>query len=106
MNDIYTTQKGKMKIEVIEFYPNDKKDSKVLGSMHVYVEDLDLDIRGILFIKHKDKWIVRMPHKRYIDDGKTKMFPVVAFTNRVKMEEMLDQIKEKGIKYIEELSEK
>lgn len=93
-----------MDIEIVDFYPDTTKDQKKqkCGTMHIYIPSLDLDVRGILFIQHKNSWVIRMPHKQAIDEGKKVFYPVISFTNIDKMKKLLTQIREKGVKYIQE----
>jgi len=92
-----------MEVEIIEFYPQkDTKEGLKCGTLHVYIADLGLDIRGIRFIKAKKEWIMQMPHKRAIDGGKVVFYPIISFTDIEKMKELLMKIKEKGVSYIKQ----
>ena len=74
-----------MNIEIVGFYPLvfDKKKPFLEGTLHIYIIDLDIDIRGIYVINQKKRWIFRMPHKRTIDsDTKESVgYPIFSFTN-------------------------
>lgn len=91
-----------MKIEVVEFYHDETLTKQKLkhGTMHIYIIDLQIDIRGIRWFKTKKKWIMRMPHLIGIEDGKRVFYPVVTFTDTEKMNELLTEIKTKGLAYI------
>lgn len=79
-----------MKFEFVEFYPNSEDLTKIrskgiiIGSAHIYAYegDVQLDIRGVLVIKVKDKFVMRMPCRTVIDP-ETKMrvtYPIFAFS--------------------------
>lgn len=93
-----------MKLEVIEFYPERRDDGKQLleGSMHVYLPDLDVDLRGVRVIKRKNHWKFITPRKQGVDQD-TQLpvkYPVFTFANVKKHKELLDQIQTKGKEYI------
>jgi len=102
-----------MEVEIQEFYWDEeppqneepirkKKNKGKSGTLHIYLPQIDLDIRGILFIKHKNGWIMRMPHKTAFENGKRVFYPVLTFVNLDTMKELILQIKEKGTKFIED----
>lgn len=91
-----------MEIEIVEYYPEiatTKKKCKQ-GTMHVYIIDIGMDIRGIRWIKTKKQWIMLMPHMPALDEGKRVFYPVISFTDIDKMKDLLTQIKQKGLDYI------
>ncbi len=89
-------------IEIVEFYPEkDTKKGEKSGSLHVYITNLGMDIRGIRCIKTKRGWVTLMPHKTGRDEGKKVFYPVITFTDMEVMKNLVTQIKEKGIAYIE-----
>jgi hypothetical protein len=102
-----------MNIEIQEFYWDSneqftwnktakKKKKGRSGTLHIYITDLDLDIRGIVFIERpKKQWVIRMPHKTAFEDGKRVFYPVLTFVNLDTMKDLLLQIREKGVAYIE-----
>ena len=95
-----------MKIEVVEFYPFYRMDDleRIAGTLHVYLIDLEMDIRGILFKKHKDRWFFHMPHSKAIDPetNKCEKFPIITFTDNEKNRALMKSIREEGMKYIQE----
>src|SRR4029077_16940228 len=99
----YKQKRQYMEIEIVEFYPepNTKKGEKC-GTLHVYLTNIGMDIRGIRCIKTKRGWVTLMPHKQGWEDGKRVFYPVVSFTDIEIMKKLLLQIKEKGIAYIKE----
>lgn len=100
-----------MNVEVIEFYPAKKCDSKNLieGTMHVYIQDLDLDLRGIKVKMTKKRfWFFQIPHRRGWDPETQQMvkFPLISFPSKEKHRELIKQIYEKGKEYIESMQRK
>jgi hypothetical protein len=84
-----------MKIEFVDFYPfqnEERKNKKILGTCHIYIEDFDMDIRGIRVITHKKGFIFKMPYGFQIDPcTKTLVhFPFISFTNRAKLQDIFD----------------
>ena len=81
-----------MKVEVIEFYQdlNDKKKKILRGSAHVYLEELDIDLRGVDVVFDNGKpWITLPTIINYdLDQKKDVMFPVIQFSNREKTMDM------------------
>jgi len=95
-----------MKIEIVEFYPHrPHKKYKLSGSLHIYLCDLDIDLRGVLVRNTKpDRWLFFLPTlKEYDPEEKKKItFPVFNFTDRAKNREIIDALHKQGIPYIKE----
>jgi hypothetical protein len=95
-----------MNIEIVEFYPNKDfpKNRKLLGHLHVYLIDYDMDIRCVSVIKRnvkKNDYLVLLPSRMVIDEeGKSVRIPLISFANRDKHKMLLEEIKKKGIEYI------
>ena len=79
-----------MEIEVQEFYPlkegKEQKNGKI-GTLHVYLPSLDLDIRGIAVFKKKRHYFIQPPS--YYGPDKVR-YPAVSFVN---LETQVDFIK-------------
>lgn len=95
-----------MKIEIVEFYENkfDKKKKTLIGSLHIYLIDIDWDLRGIYVKKEKNKWFFGLPNYKSKDKETNKLvtFPVIIPTNLDKKRELINDIRKQGIKYISE----
>jgi hypothetical protein len=52
-----------MKIEVVEFYPvkKGKPDQKLLGTLHVYLIEEEMDLRGVQVYKIPKGYFIRPP---------------------------------------------
>lgn len=95
-----------MDVEIVEFYPIKdtlKENGYLSGTLHVYVIDLDLDVRGF-YIKKSDRgWVVRMPQFVGKDiNGESYKYPSIDFTNREKQKSLIKSVRAAGRKYIEE----
>jgi hypothetical protein len=98
-----------MKVEIVEFYPAEKQAPNVLrGSLHVYIIDLKMDLRGVLVLKIKNKWNFFLPRHSAIDsETKNKVFyPIINFTDSKKNKELRDSIRYEGKKYIEKMMQR
>lgn len=93
-----------MDVEVVEFYTLERDDEKQIlkGSLHVYLPDIDADLRGVMVRKRKDSWFFGLPTLFGVDPetGKRVKFPVFAFVNREKTDELKRLIRERGKDYI------
>lgn len=75
-----------LKMEVVAFYEYERDDSKkfLSGSCHVYLIDLNIDLRGLRVVKNKDRWRIKIPY--YIThDKETKqkvMYPIFTFADK------------------------
>lgn len=93
-----------MKLQIVEFYEdeNDKKNKKLTGSMHVYLVDYDIDIRGVdVSLDDGKPWITLPSIIRY--DKITKQdvrFPVLQFGNRQKTLKLRAALIKAALEYI------
>ncbi len=92
-----------MKIEIVEFYP--KVGKAFIGSMHIYVPHLDLDIRGVMVKPAKGKYYFVMPFNYYSDEETQKKgkYPVVGFGNRATYLALIDAINKEGNLYMDRI---
>ncbi len=96
-----------MNIEIVEFYLWEIDDKKgiLLGSLHVYLEDIKAHLRGVLVKKRKNSWYFGLPCKF---EGKTNgtskdkraRYPVFSYEDREKTLELRNLIIEMGKDYI------
>lgn len=92
-----------MKVEIVGFYKNIDRKFKMIGTMHIYLVDLDLDIRGIVVNKGaKGRWFYRMPGRHGLDPETKEMmwYPHVSFSNKEMHDEMIQSIIEEGDKFL------
>ena len=93
-----------MKIEIVEFYESERDDAKgrLRGTLHVYITDLALDLRGIGVIRNKDVWHFNLPGRVTLDkETQEKVFyPYFSFLDREKNAELRAAIREAGVPFI------
>ena len=94
-----------MDIEVVAFYPHahDETRQTLSGTLHVYLVEHDIDLRGIFVSRRKDSWFFSLPNRQAIDaeTGETIRYPCITFKSRERQKELIDAIREKGRAYIE-----
>ena len=99
-----------MEVEVVEFYEKKRKDKKKIlsGTMHVYIPELDMDIRGIRVARKQTRWFFFPPSGTALDEETKKWiyYPLVDFVNPEKKRAFITAIRQAGIKYITEMEEK
>lgn len=93
-----------MEVEIVEFYPIERNDEKqtLFGSLHVYLVDIEVDLRGIQVKKRKNSWFFGLPSMVNLDqETKERVrFPVFAFVSREKTDALKKVITAKGKEYI------
>lgn len=101
----YNFSQGKqgvnMKFEFVEFYPINSavkaKDLENIGTIHIYVVDHGLDIRGIVVKKRANSIFFKFPHFKAFDPEENKIvtYPYIKWTkdeDNVKMLDFLHQV--------------
>lgn len=94
-----------MRIEIVEYYPlADKAVPYDTGTLHVYLCDFDVDIRGIGVMFSKGRWYINMPFFTGFDSEKQQAirYSIFSLTNREKHKELIDLIRTEAVKYITE----
>jgi len=92
-----------MKFEIVEFYPiNDEiKNKEIIGTIHVYFIDIQMDMRGIYVRKLKNKIMFTLPGLKVLDaEGKKVFFPFIEFTDINIKKSLIGFLQKEGIKYI------
>jgi hypothetical protein len=85
-----------MKFELVDFYPVSKKappkNKNMLGTVHVYSIDNNMDFRGIAVFQRKKLIIFYLPNGIGFDDetGKKVHYPLYSFTNHDHHKALLD----------------
>lgn len=89
-----------MKFEFIEFYETTDENKsrfnkKILGTVHIYAIDCELDIRGIRVFKQGKKIYFNFPHFNDIDSetGDKVSYPFIRFTSDKIHQEMMNFLK-------------
>jgi len=79
-----------MKFEMVGFYPSENKKSKLLGTLHIYIIDIELDVRGIQVFGNLKTMFFQLPHFMAFDDGQKVRYPHIRFTNNEKQKELMN----------------
>ena len=87
------------KVEIIANYPKYRQKDKqgnwmIVGSCHVYLEDYDIDLRGIHYIWKKGKFHIRFPSKKGEIDGKPCLYLIFSFCSQEKQKLLTQAIKQ------------
>lgn len=98
-------------IEYVGFYPDTTKNNKqYIGTVHLYLTDIDADLRGIrVYRKTKKNWFFTVPHTSGMDEDTKEMvwYPTFSFTSKERNQKIFDFLHQKCIKLIlNELKEK
>lgn len=94
-----------MKIEIVEFYPFLNKDNTRQinkGTLHIYVIDWKLDIRGVRVEKQNNQWRFYLPVLYGLDpETKQKVkYPIFSFTDREVQRKLISDMRDMGKTYI------
>ena len=91
-----------MQIEIVEFYPDEIKSNFLKGSMHVYIVEEKIDLRGWMVIKNKETWLFHLPSKVGKDPETSKLirYPTFAYNDPEKAKNLFELVRVKGIEYI------
>ncbi len=71
-------------IEIVGNYPLYRVKDKVgdwivVGSLHVYLPDLDVDLRGVHYLHKKKSFHIRLPSRKGEIDGESCLFQIFSF---------------------------
>lgn len=95
-----------MNLEVVEFYPSEVngKSQTYRGTMHVYLIDLGIDIRGINVKGNKNRVYINLPWKNARDKDTNELvrFPVFDYTDKEKSKLFKKSLFEACQKYVKE----
>ena len=82
-----------MKFELVEFYPVKKsKHKNMVGTVHIYAIDCELDIRGIAVNWNGKSMFFYLPHYKAVDSetGDLVSYPHIRWTNEATHKEMMN----------------
>ena len=93
-----------MNIEIVEFYKNPiYKKGSYIGTLHVYLTDFDMDLRGIKLFSKKGYIHINLPTGKTKDtDGTWVMYTFISFTNKERCRELVSVIREAIPKFMKE----
>ena len=93
-----------MKIDIIEFYPQvfDATKQILTGSLHIYIAEYDVDLRGLFVTRKGNSWHFSMPSRQTVDaTGAPVRYPCFTFRSKERQKELMDAVRANGQKYIE-----
>lgn len=96
-----------MKFELVEFYPMSEEErkkykTKCVGTVHIYLIDYELDIRGIRVLPRKNGYFYHAPHFHFKDeDGKKGKYPLLRFVNEEKHKAFMKFLKDEVTPVVE-----
>lgn len=87
------------KVEIIANYPkyrqkDDEGNWMIVGSFHAYLEDFDIDLRGIHYIWKKGKFHIRFPSRVGEVEGKSCLYLIFSFCSADKQNALTQALKE------------
>jgi len=91
-----------MKVEIVGFYKNIDPNIKIEGTLHAYLVDYDIDIRGIVVMKREKGYFYKMPGRKTLDpETKEKVwYPHISFSNIEKTQDMIKSIKKEADEFL------
>lgn len=91
-----------MKIEVVEFYPQKYPLHGKIGSLHVFIVDFGMHLRGIEVYFQDDKLFFYTPSIREFNarDKKLERFPLIELDRNDRKKALLEAIIKAGDSYI------
>lgn len=96
-----------LNVEVKNFYPVERNDAKgfLKGGLHIVIKfaDFEVNIRGILVSKKKQKCFIRMPFRngKCHKTGTSVEYPIFVFSNQEHNKALLDAIYKQTPSFIE-----
>lgn len=82
-----------MKIEIIEFYPRRTFNKKFCGELHIYIEEWDMDIRGVGVYALNKGFYIQLPQFKGEKDGEACWYPIVDFANKTTHQAFINEIR-------------
>lgn len=94
-----------MEFEVLNFYEIKREDAKqhIVGTLHVRILEIGLDLKGILAFRKKNFWMFRIPRRTAFDRklGKSVEYGIFLFDTKEKNDKFFDFLHTKGKEFIE-----
>lgn len=94
-----------MEIEIVEFYLAKLTGDRFAGTLHIYLPEMQLDIRGVIASgKIGEKLFFGLPVKKAydIDEKKEVMYPIINFTDQTIKDEIIAYLHVNAGAYIAE----
>lgn len=91
--------------EIVGFYPaKPGKNKTFLGTIHAYLIDADIDLRGINVFRKGKNYFYKFPEKFQLDPqtNRVERFPVMSFNNPDKQRQMIEFLRKSAPEIIQE----
>lgn len=90
-------------IEIVEFYPSFSNGTRFRGTMHIYLTEHSLDIRGVYVSGSKKKMFFQLPFRIMKDaEGEMIKVPLIQFLDKKKHTKIMRMLNSLGTQYIKE----
>ena len=94
-------------IEILAFYPLDSKfrdrySQPIIGTIHIRIKFLELDIRGIEVYQGKNKYNFQFPWATVVREGERVRFPIVTFHDKERQRAFMKELNTEGKKFLSE----
>jgi hypothetical protein len=94
-----------MKIEIVEFYKNEKNSGSgtLKGTLHAFFPDDGIDLRGIPVSIVRGRVWIGFPSRQAYDPDEKKVvtYPIISFLDQKKQTAFRKSIVEEGRKFLE-----
>lgn len=92
-----------MQVEIVDFYPQKGKEGKFdCGSLHIYIVDLNMDLKFCWASKKNNKWFFELPTRLVKKDGKNLKVPILSFIEKEKNSSLRKSFIKEANKFIKE----
>lgn len=95
-----------MHIELIKFYEITRQDEKqhLIGTLHIRLPEIGLNIKGITVFKKKFFWYFRLPGRKAFDQslGKEVNYACILFDEKEKNDALFSFLQSEGKKFVED----
>ena len=92
-----------MNIEIVEFYPFERQEKMLSGTLRIRLVNFGIHILGVFASYKKGHWFFQLPSRigTNHETGEAVRFPFIVFEDREKQNELMTAIREKAVPFIE-----
>ena len=96
------TPRFRGEVEIVEFYPDPKKG--FVGTMHIYLPEFLMDVRGILVLRYRGKYFFKLPQNKGTDEnGKVSYYPILSFSDPIRWKMIIRFLQQEGPAYVDNI---
>lgn len=93
-----------MQIEIVDFFPKkvDRDNQFLRGHLHIYLIDIQMDLRGVCVSRDKEKWRFFLPSGigKDHETGNEVRYLIASFTASGVNKSIVDWLRQNGPEYI------